>query len=130
MSISASSSADGSSSTTMAMFCIALRKRRGTEASASATSFSNAFRFTRGLLCGFRGWRGLAPAGQRRRRARLFRGFAVAGAGDDQPEIIAVVAHHALVAQRLRPADAASVEDERVRGSRPAIGRHGGGELL
>src|SRR5438445_472756 len=108
--MSASSSSDGSSSTTMAMFCIALRNRRGIEASASATSCSNCFRSTR--------WR------------RLLRCLAVARPGDDEPEVIAIVAHDAWIAERLRAADPAPVEDQRVGGARPALGRQRGRQLL
>src|SRR5712692_3618682 len=113
--MSASSSGDGSSSTTIAMFCIVRRNRRGIEASASATSCSNFFRSTR--------W------GRLLFLLRLFRRLAVARPGDDEPDVIAVLAHGALVAQRLRAADAAAVENQRVGGARPPRLRHRRAEL-
>src|SRR5258706_14868793 len=112
--MSARSSSDGSSSTTMAMFCIALRNRRGMDASASATSCSNSFRSTPwGRLFGF-----------------LSRRLAVARPRDDEPKILAVVAHDALVAERLRAADAAAVKNQRVGCARPALRRQRGRQLL
>src|SRR3954469_25685923 len=101
MPISCSSAGEGSSSTMIAMFRISLRNRRGIERSASATSFSNAARSTGASF-------------------RLFdfpalRRLSVPDARDHQAEIIAVVAHDALVAQRLRPADPAAVQDQGVR---------------
>src|SRR5262245_55988049 len=117
--MSSSRSCAGSSSTTMAMFCIALRKRRGIECSASATSCSNAFRSTPGR-CGL-----LATLGR-----PLLRRLAVARPRDDEPEVVAVVANRALVAKGRRPADAAAMKDQRVRGARPSFRRQGGAELL
>src|SRR2546423_11867169 len=101
--MSASSSGDGSSSTTMAMFCMASRNRRGMDASASATHRSNAARvmFLLDLL--------------------YLRGFTIARAGDDETEVVAVVAYDALIAERLRLSDAAPLEDERGRRPRPAV---------
>src|SRR6476660_6222990 len=89
MPISRSRARDGSSSTTIAMFFIASRKRRGIDASASATSFSNRSRCT----AGFR---------------------------NDGVEVLALRLDRAAVAERLRPADAAAVQDERIGRSRPA----------
>src|SRR5580765_7377199 len=97
MPISRSSSRDGSSSTTMAMFFIASRNVRGIDASASATRLSN---FSR---CIFRHDRGV---------------------------VVALVPDDADVALRLRPADAAAVENQRVRGPRPAVFRHRSAQLL
>src|SRR5215475_86310 len=88
MPISRSNSRDGSSSTTMAMFCKASRNRRGMDASASATSFSNWSRCT----AGFR---------------------------DHGVEVVALGLHCACVAERLGPADPATVKDHRVGGTRP-----------
>ena len=88
ISISRSSSRDGSSSTTIARLFIASRKRRGIDASASATRRSN-----------------------RSRSTAWFR--------DDGVEVVAFVLHGALVAQRLRLADAAAVQDQGVGGARP-----------
>src|SRR5580765_2500148 len=110
--MSSSSSADGSSSTTMAMFCIAFLKRRGIEASASATRPSNCFRFTGSQL------------------PRLLWRLAGACSRDDQPEVVAVIPHRALVAERFGPADAPAVEDQRIGSARPALGRHRGRQLL
>ena len=45
-------------------------------------------------------------------------------------EVVAVVAHGALVAERLRPADAAAVQDERVGRPRPALRRQRAAQLL
>src|SRR5829696_6782003 len=105
-------SGDGSSSTTMAMLCIAFLKRRGIEASASATRLSKCFRSTSGF-----------PARCRRR---------VGGARlrDDETEVIAVILHGALIAQRLGPADAAAVKNQRIRRPRPAVGRQPAAQLL
>src|SRR5438093_2549984 len=118
ISMSARSSGDGSSSTTMAMFCIALRKRRGIEASASATSRSNSLRSTFLRLS-------LALPGLR----GFLRRFLVADARDDETEVVAVVAHDTLIAERFGPADAPAVEDQRVGGARPPLRRHRAGQL-
>src|SRR5919199_4991866 len=107
--MSASSAGDGSSSTTIARFSIASRKRRGMDARASATHRSNAARVM--LLLDFRR-------------------FPVARAGDDQPEVVAVLAHHALIAERLRFTDAPPVQNERVGRARPSVLRHRGAQLL
>ena len=82
--MSSSNSCDGSSSMTMAMFCIASRKRRGIDARASATNFSNRF------LCNC---------------AFLRRG--AARARDDGREVVAIVADGAGYYVRLtaRPRD-------------------------
>src|SRR4051794_23012613 len=99
----------------IAMFRISLRNRRGIDRSASATSFSNAARST-----------GFSP------RLRLhahddhslaFARGRIALAGDDRPVVVAVVDDKALLAQRLRPADAAAMENQRVRRPGPALGR-------
>src|SRR5258706_16372468 len=97
----------------IAMFRISLRNRFGIERSASATSFSNASRCTRSRLR-------LSPLSfqfsvlsfEFRRRRALAR--------DDQPIVVAVVDDEALIAERLRPADAAAVEDQGVGRPRPA----------
>src|SRR5215831_18163766 len=109
--MSASSSGDGSSSTTMAMFFIASRKRRGMEASASATCFSNRERCTGRLAS---------------RTPRLD----LARAGDDVLVVVAVVAHHTLIAERRRTADAPAVQDQRVRRAGPARRRQRAAQLL
>src|SRR5689334_9410471 len=132
--MSSSRSWSGSSSTTIAMFCIALRKRRGIDRNASATSCSNAFRSTRlrvrclrelgaarelGALCGLRELCGL-----------LFRRLAVAGAGDHEAEVVAVVADRTLIAQRFGPADSPSVQNQGARRARPPLLRHCAAQLL
>src|SRR5688500_10320026 len=104
MSISRRSARRGSSSTTMAMLAIASRNRDGMSASASAMSRSKLARSTSGL-------------------PRLTLAL-------ERLEVIAVVAHDALVAERLRPADSAAVQDERVRGARPPARRQRRAELL
>src|SRR5579862_5337405 len=106
----------------IAMFRISLRNRFGIDWSASATSFSNLARSTGSF-------RRSALSSQFRvlssefRRPRPF-------ARHDQPEVIALVADETFVAERLGPADAAAVEDQRVRGLRPPLRRHRGAELL
>jgi len=62
--------------------------------------------------------------------SRRLRRFAVARPGDDEPEVIAVVAHDALVAQRLGAADAAAVENQRVGRADPLLGRQRSHQLL
>src|SRR6476661_1696293 len=108
--MSSSRRRDGWSSTTIAMFCIASRNLRGIDASASATCFSNRARSTGGL------WRC-------RVRTRPL-------ARDHRAVILAVVANDALVAPRLRPADAAAVQNERIGRARPARLRHRRAQLL
>src|SRR5690349_5868166 len=88
----------------MARLDIASRNRRGMDASASATRRSNFFRCTRNPNAA-----ALAP-----RRG----------------EEVAVVLHRALLAQRLRLADAAPVENQRVGGPRPAFRGQRGAKLL
>src|SRR2546421_545518 len=93
------SSFDGSSSTMIAMFRISLRNRFGIDCSASATSFSkwllsNGFQFS---VWSFQ-------FDYRRAFTR-----------DDQAEVVAVVHHEALFAQRPGSADAAAVEDQGIR---------------
>src|SRR5260370_8034232 len=77
------------------MFVIAVRKRRGMEASASATSCSNCFRST---------W--FLPG----RAAPLSR--------NDGTVEVARIPHNALLAERLWTADAPPLEDQRI-GSAP-----------
>src|SRR3954471_4534675 len=102
----------------IAMFRSSLRNLRGIERSASATSFSNASRCTgRSFRNSFRLW------------ALSFQ-FGFALFRNDVAVIVAVVADDALVAERLRLADAAAVEDQRILGARPALRRHRGAELL
>src|ERR1051325_8123780 len=93
------------------MFFIASRKRRGIEASASATCFSNRARCTGVLAC---------------RTPRLD----LARAGDDVMVVVAVVADDALVAERRRRTDAPSMQDERVRRAGPALLRQRATQLL
>src|SRR5262245_47787276 len=93
------------------MFFIASRNRRGIEASASATCFSNSERRTNVL-------------------AGVPRALDLAGAGDHVVEVVAVVAHHALVAERRRTADAPTVQDERVGRARPSCLRQRATKLL
>src|SRR6185295_20048782 len=107
MPISRSSSRDGSSSTTIAMFFIASRNVRGIEARASATRLSN---FSRCM-------------------AFLVRRPPTPG-GDHSRVVLALVPDDTDLALRLRLADAAAVENQRVRGPRPAIFFHRGAELL
>src|SRR5437773_6381990 len=89
------------------MFCIASRKRRGIDASASATWRSNAARSTG--------------------RPRAFR---CPLACDDGLVVHAIVAYRALIAERLRPAYSTAVEDERVGRLRPARPGHRFTQLL
>src|SRR5713101_3519243 len=80
------------------MFVIAVRKRRGMEASASATSCSNCFRST---------W--FLPG----RAAPLSR--------NDGTVEVARIPHNALLAERLGTADAPPVEDQRIGSARPSL---------
>src|SRR5256885_644835 len=100
----------------IAMFRSSLRNLRGIERSASATSFSNA---ARSMSHSFQRPAYAFPC---RASGLAFdlRRLAITSTRDHQTEIVAVVANDALVAQRLRAADAAAVQDQRIRGSRPA----------
>src|SRR5581483_9200455 len=49
---------------------------------------------------------------------------------DDEPEVVAVVAHDALIAQRLRFADASAMQNERVGRPRPPLLRQRLAELI
>src|SRR5712671_4235015 len=91
----------------MARLRIAVRNRRGIEASASATRCSKASRST-GFLGSHR------------------RGAFVA----DRLEEIAFLAHRTLVAERFGLANPAAVEDERVGGSGPPLAGQRAAELL
>ena len=106
ISMSRKSAGDGSSSTTIARFSSAARNRSGIAASASATRRSNWTRFT--ARCA-------------RRRTALMVG---------RPEIVTRLPNHALVAQRLRPTDAPSVQNECIRRARPLLLRERLGKLL
>src|SRR6185436_13193663 len=117
MPISRSSSRDGSSSTTIAMFFIASRNVRGIDASASATRLSN---FSRCICFLIR--RPLPPGS-------FIPGLLPAG-GNHRCVVVALIPDDADVAVRLRLADAAAVENQGVRGPRPAIFLHRGAELL
>src|SRR5688572_24510318 len=95
-SISARSSALGSSSTTTARFFISRRKRAGIRVTASATRRSNSWR--------------VIPA--------------FVGAGFSRPErqvIVAILPYGAFRAERLRPANATAVQDLDVRRKRPHL---------
>src|SRR5262249_52983791 len=96
---------DGSSSTTIAMLRIASRKSRGMLRSASATMASNFARST------------------------AFPRLPLALA-HERLVVVAVVAHHALLAERLRFANAPAVQDQRVGRLRPAGLPQRRGELL
>src|ERR1035437_6539729 len=96
MSMSSSSSRDGSSSTTIARFAIASRKRRGMEARASATRRSNSARRT-----GLPGW-ALGAVGARLKK-------------------VALVLHRALITERLRLANAAAVPVHRQPGDAECV---------
>src|SRR5262245_50505387 len=89
----------------MAMLAIASRKRRGMLASASATRLSKAARRT------------TASGGH------------AAGSHGARLVVGALILRGTPVAQRLGPADAAAVEDERVRGPGPAALRQRTAEL-
>src|SRR4051812_37860890 len=89
----------------MAMLRIASRNSRGMLRSASATMASNFARCT--------GFPRLALA-----------------LADQRLVIIAVVAHHALIAERLGLADPPAVQDQRVRRLRPVGLLHRSAELL
>src|ERR1051325_5907661 len=106
MPISASSSRDGSSSTTMAMFFIASRNRCGIDASASATWLSN---FSRRIV--------LVPR-------------PLPPGADDRRVVFTLVAHDADIAERLRLADPAAGEDQRGGRLRRAVGGPRGAELF
>src|SRR5437773_7720153 len=108
--MSSSRSGDGSSSTTIAMLRMASRNRRGMEARASATRRSKSGLFILDPPLFPRGLRALD--------------------GDDLLEVLAVVRHCALVAQRLGSADPASMEDEGIGRPRPALGRQRAAQLL
>ena len=104
----ASSSRDGSSSTTIAMFCIALREAAAeSSASASATRRSNSSRVIDPPRFSARVGFGRRLAGARSARRR---------GGSSRSRRCT----DALVAERLRPADAPAVQDQRVGGARPA----------
>ena len=112
----------------MAMLLSAWRKRRGIDASASATSCSNSGpihfltarrRVGRRVAAGSRARR-LAPGAARRSRI----------APDHVLVVIAIVLHRALVAERLRLADPAAVQDQRVGGAGPSFRRQRGAQLL
>src|SRR5262252_8298017 len=106
--MSSSSAGSGSSSTTIAMLLIASRNRRGIEASASATSFSNFSRCTTGR------WAGRATSRH----------------VDDRAEVVALALNRAGVTEGLRATDTAAVKDERIRRPRPACLWHRRTELL
>src|SRR5262245_15262857 len=60
-----------------------------------------------------------ASATRRSKRARVMTGFTADRLGDLRPIVVAVIAHGALVAERLGPADPSPMEDLHVRGQRP-----------
>src|ERR1051326_5296128 len=125
MPISRSSSFDGSSSTTMAMLLIASRKRRGMDASASATRRSNVSRRTRLRIPG--------PLSPGLVRLPLSPGLVRSPrppGRDDRRVVIALLSHDADVALRLWIADATAVENQRVRRPRPAFLGHRSAELV
>src|SRR4051812_37272992 len=100
----------------MERFFIAIRNSRGMESSASATALSNCSRVMT---------HGPSGAASARLRGPDTRSFS-----RHHPEIFALVPYRAYVAQRLRPADSTSVENERVRGAGPPFARESRTELL
>src|SRR3954465_15013383 len=106
MSICFSSWREGSSSTRTTRFCMASRKRLGIDWSASPTRRSNSARCTSRL--------------SHFRRALLL----------ERLEIRTGVLRGASLAERLGPADAAPVQNQDVRGSRPVLWRKRGSQLL
>src|SRR5215467_7046240 len=98
--MSSSSAGSGSSSTTIAMLLIASRNRRGIDASASATSFSNGSRRTAGSSI------------------------------DDRVEVVALGLDRTGLAQRLRTTDPAPVKNQRIGRPRPARLGHRRAQLL
>src|SRR5258708_26530841 len=84
----------------MTRFCMLSRRRRGMDRSASATRRSNRSRCNGTLLLGVR---------------RPILG--------ERPHVVALVLDRAPIAQRLGPADATPVQDQRIRGTSPSPGR-------
>ena len=109
MPTSSSVSADGSSSMTIAMLLMASRKWSGIDASASSTHARNSSR----VMASFAS---LSLRG-RRLGAKLL-------------VVPAVRTHLAPVAQRLGPAHAAPVQNERIGRLRPSRGRQQSSQLL
>ena len=101
---------DGSSSTTTATFFISSRKRGGISSSAASDELAE---IAARVIA--------TPAPSYARRLRGPERAAV---------VVAVVADDALLAERLRLADAAAVQDQRVGRPRPLRRRHRSAELL